>query len=418
MAYQRRLIDNQLDELFGQLPAILLDGPKAVGKTSTALQRAATVRRLDAEGDKARAWADPNWVTEGIKPILIDEWQRVSPTWDAIKRAVDDNFSAGQFLLTGSMPDVATHSGAGRINSIRMRPLSLAERGLVEPTISFASLLAGSANVIGETTIGVSQYCTQIVQSGFPGLRHLNGRALSVAIDSYIQRIIDADIPELGLSIRKPATLLAWLRAYAAATATNASWEAIRDSASGGSSDTPAKSSVIPYRDALTRLRILDELPAWTPSKNHLVKGGQASKHFLADPALAARLLKHDAASLQSASVVGSVSFDGPLLGRLFEALAALSIRVYAQTNYASVYHFREVQGRHEVDLVVQREDGKLVAIEVKLGASVAPADLRHLKWFKQQFADLVVETVLVYAGAHAYRQDGVAIIPLALLTA
>lgn len=137
MVYRRRIVDDLLDELMLQLPAVLLDGPKAVGKTSTAALRANTVKRFDRPEERLLAEANPTWITQGEKPILLDEWQRSQSVWDRVKAAVDSDFTGGQFLLTGSMPNAETHSGAGRITSIRMRPLSIAEREISPSTISF-----------------------------------------------------------------------------------------------------------------------------------------------------------------------------------------------------------------------------------------------------------------------------------------
>ena len=141
--YVRRVVDAELDTLFPELPAILLDGPKGVGKTATALRRAATVWRLDSAPQRAIALADSQVVVGAEPPVLLDEWQRVPDVWDAVKRAVDAKPSGGQFLLTGSAPTTGTHSGAGRITSVRMRPLTLPERGVSRPTVSMAACSAG-----------------------------------------------------------------------------------------------------------------------------------------------------------------------------------------------------------------------------------------------------------------------------------
>lgn len=140
--YRRRVVDDDLDELFDSLAAILLDGPKGVGKTTTAQQRCTTTRRLDRGAERAVVEADPLIIVEGQRPVLIDEWQRVPEVFDAVRSLVDDDATAGQFLLTGSAPTQATHSGAGRIPSLRMRPLTLPERGVAEPTVSLKDLLA------------------------------------------------------------------------------------------------------------------------------------------------------------------------------------------------------------------------------------------------------------------------------------
>lgn len=416
MLYKKRIVDDLLDSLTPQLPAILLDGPKAVGKTSTALQRAKTVKRLDRSDERNLAAANPDWITQGEKPILLDEWQRSPDVWAEIKAAVDKNFTGGQYLLTGSLPGSATHSGAGRITAVRMRPLSLAEREIEQPTVSLKKLLDGSADIEGETLAGLNAYAREMTLSGFPAIRTLSARALKVALDGYIDRIIDADVKEAGLSIRKPASLRSWITSYAAATATTASWETIRDAANTGSHEPPAKTTVIPYRDALTRLRILDELPAWAPSRNQFTKVSLSPKHFLADPALALRLMNYDSETIQSASGFGRYKFDRPLIGRMFEALAVQSVQTYAQAAFARLSHFRDAKGRHEVDMIVEREDGKVLAIEVKLSATPDPTDGKHLKWLKSEISDQLIDSVVIYAGKYAYRHNDIAYVPLALL--
>jgi uncharacterized protein len=416
MSYHRRAVDDIIDDLFPSLPALLLDGPKAVGKTTTALQRAKTVRNLDVEAERLRATVDPEWVITGTKPILIDEWHTVADTWGTVKRAVDNDHSGGQFILTGSMPDSSTHSGAGRITAIRMRPLSFAEREVSITSVSFGALLQGNADISGETDVSFSDYSDELMRSGFPALRDLEGNALRVALDGYIERIVDADIKELGVTIRKPAIFRSWMTSYAAATGTVASWEKIRDAANPGSGEVPAKTTVIPYRDALTRLRILDELPPWLPSHNQFRRAATASKHYLADPALALRLMNFTAESITTADAYGGGTFNRPLVGRMFESLAVLSVRTYAEANFAKAMHFRDAAGTREIDIIVERQDGKVLAIEVKLGQTVNDDDLVHLKWLRSELGDDLIDCVVLYSGPFAYRHDGIAFIPLALL--
>jgi uncharacterized protein len=416
--YLRRSIDETLDELLPQLPAILLDGPKAVGKTTTASQRAQTIRRLDLLADQQRAAVESKWLVEGPKPILIDEWQRVPFSWELVRAAVDQDYSGGQFLLTGSLPDSGTHSGAGRITSLRMRPLSFAERRLTPSTISFTDLLEGKADIQGESQFGPSDYSEEIARSGFFGIRGKEGNALNASLEGYIERIIDSDVKEMGLSLRRPASLRAWLASFAAATATTAKWETIRDGANPGSGEPPAKQTVMPYRDALTRLRILDDLPAWLPTKNHFVRVASASKHYLADPALALRLLSLNHLQLSGRQGFGDTSTDKPLFGRMFEALVALSVRASAEARFARVMHFRDANGTREIDLIVERSDGKILAIEAKLGETVEERDFRHLNWLEAQIGNDLIDKVVIYSGKHAYRHLGVAVIPLALLGA
>ncbi len=415
--YQRRIIDDELDELFPQLPAVLLDGPKGVGKTSTAEQRCVRVRRLDVEAERQVVAANPAVISGDDRPLLLDEWQRVHATWDAVRRLVDEDPSGGQFILTGSAPTKESHSGAGRITSMRMRPLTLPERGVCEPSVSLAALLGGDVDVGGRTDVALADYVAEMVAGGFPGLRHLEGRALTRQLDSYLERIASHDLPEAGFALRRPATVMAWLHAYAAATGTTASWEKIRTHAQVSADAHPAKTTTQPYIELLTALRILDPVPAWIPSNNHLGVLTQAPCHHLADPALAARLVKRSATRLLRGEGPSPVQpRDGGFLGGLFESLATLSVRVFAQASDARVHHLRTEKGRREVDLIVETDDG-VIGIEVKLAAAVDDADVRHLIWLRDKLGDECIDTVVLHTGPEAYRRtDNVAVVPLALL--
>jgi hypothetical protein len=191
--YVRRIVDDELDSVQPHLPAVMLDGPKGVGKTETALQRAASVWRLDDPTQLAILKADPAIVTDDPPPVLLDEWQRFPAVWDTVKRAVDAGAAPSTFLLTGSAASRGTtHSGAARIVTTRMRPLTLPERGVCHPTVSLADLLAGTRHPVeGTTNLTVRDYTSEIARSGFPGLRGLSDRALRTQLDGYIDRIID-----------------------------------------------------------------------------------------------------------------------------------------------------------------------------------------------------------------------------------
>lgn len=419
--YRRRVVDDDLDELFGDLAAIAIEGPKGVGKTRTALQRAKTVHRLDDPAELAVAEADPVRLLEGERPVLIDEWQRLREVWDLVRRAVDDGAPAGSFLLTGSaLPDPPpTHSGAGRIVTVRMRPLALGER-VQAASISLADLLSGAmAPVAGATDVALADYTEEILASGLPGLRPLSGRARRLQLDGYLERIVDRDIPDdAGVVIRNPAALRRWMAAYAAASSTTATFETVRDAARAGHEHKPSRNATQAYRDALTRVWVLDDVPAWIPSNNRLRELGQAPKHQLADPALAAQLLGVQASTLLAGQSSGpAVARDGTLLGALFESLVTLSVRVYAARHEAKVWHLRTARGRQEVDLIVERPDGGVVAIEVKLARSVSNDDAKHLTWLKQKLGDRVLDQLIITTGPRAYRREGgIAVVPLALL--
>ena len=420
--YQPRILDAELDALLPGLPAVSIEGPKGVGKTATALQRAAQVLRLDEPAQAQLLAADPSRLSRGPYPLLLDEWQRLPSSWDLVRRAVDDDPSAGRFLLTGSAAprSAPTHSGAGRIVTLRMRPLTLAERGVAVPTVSLAQLLEGGPTsdlVFGHCKLGLAEYTSQIVAGGFPALRATSERAIRAALDGYLQRIIEVDLPESGAAVRRPETLRRWLSAYAAATSTTASYDRIRDAATAGEGDKPAKSTAGPYRDALERLFVLEPLNAWAPTLHHLSRLSASPKHHLADPALAARLLGMNAAALLRGEGEQVVHRDGALLGGLFESLATLVVRVGAQAAEARVLHFRSWSGEREVDLIVERGDHRVLGLEVTLSPTVDDRDVRHLLWLREQLgADFLGGAVLT-TGSDAYlRPDGIAVIPLGLL--
>lgn len=420
-AYARRVVDVELDALLPALPALSIEGARAVGKTMTALQRAATTIRLDDAAERSIAAAEPARMAEGTPPILIDEWQRLPESWDVVRRAVDRNPSPGQFLLTGSAAptDQPTHSGAGRIVTIRMRPMTLPERGLATPTVSLSDLLSGARHPVqGETMVSLDDYVHEIVDSGFPGFRHLTGRARRAQLDGYLARIVERDFADLDHRIRNPAALRRWLTAYAAATATTASYETLRDASTGGEGDKPAKTTVQPYRDTLERLWIVEPVPAWLPSRNSVARLSGSPKHHLVDPALAARLLGADAGALLEARPLGpEIPRDGTLLGHLFESLVTLGVRVFAQAAEASVKHLRTHRAQHEVDLIVERSDHRVLAIEVKLAQRVEDRDVRHLTWLAREIGDDLLDSVVVTIGRAAYRRpDGIAVVPAALL--
>lgn len=419
--YLRRLVDTELDELMPGLPAIALEGPKGVGKTATAERRARTVFRLDEPAQQAIAEADPAQVLTGEPPLLLDEWQRVPAVWDAVRRAVDQENAPGRFLLTGSAGPATppTHSGAGRIVNLRMRPMSLSERGVGTPSVSLKQLLRGDRpDIAGKTEVTLADYVREIVCSGFPGIRPLAGRALRLQLDGYLRRIIDTDFQEQGYTVRRPKVLERWMAAYAAATATTASFEKIRDAATSGQGEKPSKTTTQPYREILERLWIVDPVPAWLPSRNRLNRLAQPPKHHLADPALAVRMLGLDADALLSGQEPSlPIPRDGRLLGHLFESLVTLNMRVYAQAAEARVSHLRLQGGRQEVDLIVERADQRVVAIEVKLSGAVDNSDVKHLKWLRDQIGDDLLDAVVIHTGPQAYRRkDGIAVVPAALL--
>ena len=421
MGYQTRVIDAVLDDLLPGVAAIAIEGAKGVGKTATAARRVETSFALDDPAQLEVVTADPAVIRGGGLPVLIDEWQRYPPVWDYIRRQVDAGAAPGSYLLTGSaVPvDAPVHSGAGRIISARMRPMSLAERHLVTPTVSLADLLTGErAQVGGTSPVDLGGYVEEILASGFPGIRPLPPRARRAHLDGYLERIAERDFAEQGLRVRRPEALRAWLIAYAAASSSTAAYAALSRAANPGEGSPPAKTTTGAYRDVLTGLYLLDPVPGWMPGRNHFGKASAAPKHHLADPALAARLLGVDAGALiRGEGRPAQTPRDGALLGALFESLVTLSVRTYAQASESATRHLRLRDGSHEADLIIERADQKIVALEVKLSPSPRADSIRHLTWLRETLGDDLLDAAIITTGDHAYRrQDGIAVVPAALL--
>ncbi|MXW42957.1 MAG: ATP-binding protein [Acidimicrobiia bacterium] len=421
--YIPRIIDRRLDELLSDLPAISLEGPRAVGKTETALRRARTVHRLDDDQQLELVLGDPSRLITGDPPVLIDEWQRYPTSWDLVRRHVDDRTKTSKFILTGSAApsERPTHSGAGRIVTLRMHPLSLSERSLATPTVSLNELLSGERpQLTGACNVTLADYGTEIARSGFPGIRPFNPILRTDLLDSYLERVTDYDLNETNTGIRDRRALRRWLAAYGAATATATSFATVRNAAAEGSYEPPSQPTAAAYRRTLEQLWLIEELPAWLPTRNRLRRLASAPKHHLADPALALRCLGIDKSGLLEGQTTNhALPRDGTLLGAMFESLVALSVRVYAQAIRTRVYHLRTHGGEHEIDLIVERGDGRIVALEVKLSATIKDHDVRHLTWLNERLGDELLDAAIITTGKEAYRRrDGIGVIPAALLTA
>jgi len=425
-----RFIETQIKDIFEEFPALAIDGLKAIGKTVSSKRIARTVYELDRTRDLEFIENDIERLSSDEKPVLIDEWKNVPSTWDYVRRAVDDGAPAGSYLLTGSTSDsdVNVHSGAGRILRLRMFPLSLAERALVTPSVSLRTLLQSntpfSTHIQGESGLTFSDYIHEIISSGLPEIRQYSDARRPKMFKSYIDNMLSHEFKQQGVTIRQPTTLRRWLTSYAAATATDASYSEILDAGTAGISDKPAYKTTISYREALTNLWMLDEIPPWIEGENYFSRLKQTPKHYLADPAISAHLLGLNTSILSGRDKVTNkiqTVFDkkyGSITGRLFESLMQLSLRVYAEANDAQLYFLRTYDGSHEIDFILQQDD-KVIAIEVKLSISITNEDVTHLQWLRSQMGERLTDALIITTGPLAYRRsDGIIVVPAGLLTA
>jgi predicted AAA+ superfamily ATPase len=424
-----RLIETHLRDLLAVLPALSVEGLKGVGKTVSASRVASTIFELDNPQDRLLISNNMSAIATSKPPVLIDEWQKTPEVWDFVRREVDRHFEEGKFLLSGSISakNLNTHSGAGRIVKLQMYPLSLQERAVDEPCVSLGDLLSQnepfSAAVEGETSVEFARYMEELVLSGLPAIRSRTGPALSLMLESYLENLLTHDFEQEGIRVKQPEVLFRWLRSYAAAIATTAAYDKILDSATSGESAKPVAKTTIAYRQALARLFLVDELPAWLDGEDYYSQIKKTPKHYLADPAFAIHLLgiKMDALLGKNNKRVVKTKFDeryGNIIGRLFEALIHQSLKVYTSVNNAKLSYFHTLNGSREIDFIITTAN-ETIAIEVKTAPFVNSGDVRHLLWLKNTMKDRLSDAIIITTGKLAYRRpDGIAVIPAALLGA
>lgn len=413
--YRARIADRLLEEALAVLGAVVIEGARACGKTETARQHAASEVLLDIDTDaRAAASIDPRLLLEGATPRLFDEWQREPQLWDAVRRAVDDRRLAGQFVLTGSATpadNVLRHSGAGRFAVIRMRPMSLFEQGHSTGAVSLGSLLAGEDPAAGRSKLDLRAYVERTVIGGWPGLLERSIDEAGAFLRGYLDAIVEHDIAATSGTRRDPEKVRRFLRAYAQLTAHPVPISRLVERASkeAAGSDGLTRFAAEPYLEALRRLMVVDEVEAWNTTLRSRARLMSTPKRHLVDPSLAATLM--DCAPER---LLGDLN----TFGYLFESLVARDVRVYAQANNASVFHYRERGGELEVDLIVERRDGAWVGIEVKLGGNFVDQAAASLLQLSQTRVTVpATALVVVTATEYAYvRKDGVLVVPLGLL--
>lgn len=413
-SYVHRIVDAGLADALSYAGAVLIEGPKACGKTETARQLAGSEVLLDVD-DAARLAASvhPGIVLSGVRPRLIDEWQIEPRIWDHVRRAVDEAAAPGQFILTGSSvpPDDATrHTGAGRISRLRMRTMSLVESGHSTGEIQLADLLRGGAASAPESGLGLNDVIDRICHGGWPGMQALTTARAMRALRDYLDEIRRTDIVRVDGRARDPERVGRLLRSYARHVATSASAMTIAADA-GGSDGELDRNTVRDYLSALERLMVVEEVPAWAPHLRSRSRLRSAPKRHFVDPALAVAALDASPAALLR---------DLNLTGYLFESLVVRDLRVYAQSNEARVMHYRDNTDL-EVDVIVTRDDGSWGAFEVKLGPGQIDAAAGNLRRFVDRVDTSKVGEpsalgVITTFGYGYCRPDGVNVIPIGSL--
>ena len=412
--YRPRIVDRELTELLASMGGVVIEGPKASGKTETARQIAASEVRLDVDPSALQAASvDPSLLLGGTVPRLLDEWQLAPTLWNHVRRAIDDRKAAGQFILTGSAvptDDVTRHTGAGRIARLRMRPMSLFETGHASGEVSLSRVMEGDGPRAGDTQITVTDLTERIAVGGWPGLLgHTVPQALR-AVRAYVDEVRRTDIQRVDGVAHDPDKVLLLMRSLARNISTMVSLATLgRDV--GAVDEALAKNTVSTYYDALTRLMVVEDQPAWAPHLRSRSRVRTSPRRHFADPSLAVAVLRATPERLLQ---------DLNLLGFLFESLVIRDLRIYAQAFDAEVLHYKDNTDL-EVDAIVEVADGRWAAFEIKLGTGGVDVGAESLKTFASR-----VDTekagppqalgVITGTGVAYTRPDGISVIPIGVL--
>lgn len=409
MQYRRRLIDSLLDELLEDLPALLLVGPRASGKTTTALQRAQSVVRLDVPGEAAAFRADPDAVLRPLpEPVLLDEWQAAPEAFPAVKRAIDARAGAGRFILTGSAYgdlEGVTAAGTGRIVRVRLLGMTVREQvGRVDATPFIDRLARGEEISTPGEPLDLRDYLDLALRSGFPEALEITRTAVRQRwLDGYVSQIITRD-PTGTIGSRNPALLLRYLEAYALNSAGIVEAKSIYETA-GIDKRTAAS-----YEQVLENVFVVESLPAW--KTNRLKRLVQSPKRYLMDSGLLASILRIDETAILR---------DDKMLGRVIDTFVASQLRgeIEVCTTRPRLYHLRDTDGRHEVDIVAELAGERILAFEVKASSSVTARDARHLAWMRDELGDRFVFGAVLHTGPRSFQLgDRIKALPISTIWA
>lgn len=398
--YRDRFVEGYLDDLQRELSAVMVLGPRAVGKTRTLERRAKSIVRLNVAAESAAFQADPDAALIGLaEPVLLDEWQVVPGVLQAVASAVNADSRPARFFLTGSaraeLEDVPW-PGTGRIQNVAMFPMTVAELQGRSGSRFLDRLISGEALRAPRTPLNLRDYLELAVVGGYPraALELEGARSRTAWFDSYIDDLLRHDVERLEnprTRRREPVRMRRYFEAYALNSAGVCDHKTIFDAAG------IRKETASAYEDVLERLYVIEQVPAWMT--NRLSRLVHRPKRYVIDAALMTHLLRLD---------VAGILRDGDILGRVLDTFVAAQLRpeVVVSEHRPRLHHLRTEGGRQEVDLVVELGGDRVIGIEVKAAAAPGAREARHLTWLRDQLGERFVGGVVLHTGPRVFEID------------
>lgn len=419
--YKHRIADEILKRKLMGKGAVLVQGPKWCGKTTTAKQIAKSLLDLGNPGELSNAKETlqivPKKLLEGDVPKLIDEWQTIPELWDMIRSEVDNRGEMGQFILTGSSvpmdEDKRMHSGNGRYGWINMRPMSLWESGESNGKISLADLFEGKTFDPFDYSLDVKTLAFQICRGGWPQSTFMEGEVALDQARDYYETIYKVDIHRVDKVRRNSERTRLLLKSYARNTGSATSFSKMSADIKENDNADISYETISDYIDALKKLFVLEDMPAWNPNLRSKSAIQSSDTRYFIDPSIATSAL-----SLGPEDLINDMS----TFGLFFESMAVRDLRTYADALNGDLFHFRDSSGL-ECDAVLHRRNGEYGLIEIKLGGNnnieKGAETLKHLAEVidTDKMKAPAFLMVLTGVGQYAYRRpDGVFVVPIGCL--
>lgn len=415
MAYIVRIMEADLSDKLAASGAVLIKGPKSCGKTETAKQFAKSVLEMDRNPQVPMIMAtNPQLLLAGETPRLIDEWQVQSEIWNYVRHEVDDRKAKGQFILTGSAnpnDDARLHSGSGRFTVIQMDTMTWQELGHSTGMVKLADLLRGPVADFFQEGVSLDFIIERLLIGGWPALLNENAKNALKLNAGYVDLLCEIDMGRSSGVKRDPIKVRSLLRSLARNTATLVDNKTLEQDVRTSERSEISRNTISEYLDALSRLMVLYEQPAFNPHIRAAASLRKSPKRHLCDPSLAVAAL-----GLSHEALLQDLKYTG----FLFETLAVHELKVYAKANDAEVFHYQDSYGL-EIDAIVQKRNGDYAAFEIKLGVGHIEMAAEHLKKFEKNIDTSKMKlprslNIITGTGMSYRRSDGIHVISLAAL--